>query len=181
MYRYGFNSIRRTARVKPANIANAGADQILVKPYRQAYYLSKAAFRVFHSLPSPALIARFSTTPRPLRAKKIKSMGGRDASRKASRTRRLILLRSWALASIFFEIAMPRRARPSIFSLYKTTNSLLTSFLASAKTVSKSRLINSRRDFPKVDTYADKRLRPLARRRLRTRRPPRVAIRARKP
>ena len=122
--------------------------------------------------------------------------------RKDSRTMRLILFRAVACRQLFLEIANPSRATPPLLSLQSTVNHLSRLRVACLNTRPKAAALSSR--FSLRNRYIELRAcgaclsavvmtafwqsgygvslaRPLARRRLRTRRPAFVAIRARNP
>jgi len=125
----------------------------------------------------------------PLRAKNMTSMEcGKSVLRKLSRTKRLTKLRPTAVGIFFLPITSPKRDEQS--SLNFASNShfgweILQVFRS--KTSLNSEALSKRWSLPnlKLGTqpipYAERRLRPFARRRFNTALPPAVAIRALKP
>lgn len=114
--------------------------------------------------------------------------------RKLSRTRRRMRLRATAVRTRFADAVMPRRECSRPEGRYNTVNSRSAERRPCLKTASKSAARVSRRRIGKPcgrrcvcapaagpGNQGIRRARPLARRRLSTRRPPRVAMRARNP
>lgn len=130
------NSIFRATWIKAATRLYKRTDNILIKLDGKAYYFSHDSGNLSHTWLTLEIIAEFVFFSRPRRLKTIMSIAGNFLVRKSSRKIRFTRFRSWALATVFFEMANPRRAWFKRLLRYKNINSAITIFFACLKTAS---------------------------------------------
>ena len=198
------DSIRRTARVKPASTPDERTDAPLVNLNRHDDQRSQKTCDASHHSADANFFANFcqitsrsarnsalDLSATPYRAKKITSVGtGRGCSRKYSLTTRFTRFLWFARLTFFFATMTPRRDSVSedgtTSAVPEETPALLG---CPSKTALKACLSRSLWCFRNeklmggvpIKHYADRRRRPRARRRAKTFRPFLVAMRARKP